>query len=317
MFGLRKNRVKMDNFIKKRLQVFVSSTYTDLIHERQAAVQAILTAGHIPAGMELFTSGDESQMEVIKQWIDESDAYLLILGGRYGSVEPHSGKSYTHLEYEYAVEKGKALFACVITDNALNNRRSNPELIETDYGAKLKEFRTRVLSKMSKFWDDEKDIKIAVGETLSVFSRREDLVGWIRASEEANMPALTDELARLSKENADLREIIARQSKTEEKFNGLTFEELKTTLERDSLLQFLEGSRLTLIHGFTVSDISPVENADTIVNRLLSLGLLEKTLLVRTGTKSPILKLAPVGIAFLNKLEMEVRFVEIVRSPSP
>ncbi|QDV50828.1 hypothetical protein Enr17x_28730 [Gimesia fumaroli] len=38
-------------FIKKRLQVFVSSTDTNLITERQAAVEAILTPGHIPAGM--------------------------------------------------------------------------------------------------------------------------------------------------------------------------------------------------------------------------------------------------------------------------
>jgi hypothetical protein len=77
----------MVDFVKKRLQVFVSSTYTDLIEERQAAVEAVLTAGHIPAGMELFSAGHESQLEVIKQWIDESDIYLLILGGRYGSVE--------------------------------------------------------------------------------------------------------------------------------------------------------------------------------------------------------------------------------------
>jgi uncharacterized protein DUF4062 len=55
---------------KKKLQVFISSTFTDLKQERQAAVEAILTAGHIPAGMELFTAGDESQMNVIKHWID-------------------------------------------------------------------------------------------------------------------------------------------------------------------------------------------------------------------------------------------------------
>ena len=83
--------------------VFVSSTYTDLKEERQAAVEAILTAGHIPAGMELFTAGDESQMTVIKRWIDESDVFLLILGGRYGSIEANSKKSYVHLEYEYAI----------------------------------------------------------------------------------------------------------------------------------------------------------------------------------------------------------------------
>ena len=49
----------MPSFLRKRLQVFVSSTYTDLKEERQAAVEAILTAGQIPAGMELFTAGDE------------------------------------------------------------------------------------------------------------------------------------------------------------------------------------------------------------------------------------------------------------------
>src|SRR5271165_5972129 len=104
---------------KKKLQVFVSSTYSDLRDERQAAVEAILSAGHIPAGMELFAAGDESQMEVIQQWIDESDVYLLILGGRYGSIDPVSGKSYIQLEYEYALRMQRPFFACVISDTAL------------------------------------------------------------------------------------------------------------------------------------------------------------------------------------------------------
>jgi len=95
--------------MKRKLQVFVSSTFTDLIEERQAAVSAILKAGHIPAGMELFTAADRSQMDIIKNWIDESDVYMLILGGRYGSIEPTTGKSYTELEYDYAVQQGKAL----------------------------------------------------------------------------------------------------------------------------------------------------------------------------------------------------------------
>jgi hypothetical protein len=47
---------------------------------------------------------------------------LLILGGRYGSLEPISGKSYTHLEYEYAIELGKPLFACVMKDTYLEEK---------------------------------------------------------------------------------------------------------------------------------------------------------------------------------------------------
>ena len=86
------------NSMKKRLQVFISSTYIDLIEERQAAVSAVLKSGHIPAGMELFNASDKSQLDVIKKWIDESDVYMLILGGRYGSVEPESGISYSQFK---------------------------------------------------------------------------------------------------------------------------------------------------------------------------------------------------------------------------
>ncbi|HYI02988.1 DUF4062 domain-containing protein [Hyalangium sp.] len=68
--------------MKRKLQVFISSTYIDLKEERQSAVEAILESGHIPAGMELFAAGDKSQLETIRRWIDDSDVYLLILGGR-------------------------------------------------------------------------------------------------------------------------------------------------------------------------------------------------------------------------------------------
>lgn len=98
--------------MNKKLQVFVSSTYTDLIEERQAAVEAILDAGHIPAGMELFKAG-KSQMKTIQKWIDDSDVYMLILGGRYGSIEEESGLSYTELEYRYALSKNMPVFAIV------------------------------------------------------------------------------------------------------------------------------------------------------------------------------------------------------------
>lgn len=237
----------MINFLRRRLQVFVSSTFTDLTPERQAAVEAILTAGHIPAGMELFTSGDESQMDVIKQWIDESDVYLLILGGRYGSIEPTTKKSYTQLEYEYAVNANKPLFACVITDDEIERRTKEHgrSHLETKNPQELAEFRNLALSKMSKFWEDSKDIKLAVGETLSHFARRHDLVGWVRPDQEANTPALADEIARLSKENAQLRTQLA-DGQPEPLIHGLNFAEMKTMLESNNLLGILFQDRESL-----------------------------------------------------------------------
>src|SRR5437763_2890043 len=88
-----------------RYQIFVSSTYEDLREERQQATQAILEAGCFPSGMELFPASDDTQWELIKRVIEESDYYVVIVAGRYGSLGPE-GRSYTEMEYDYAVEKG-------------------------------------------------------------------------------------------------------------------------------------------------------------------------------------------------------------------
>ncbi|NEM98199.1 DUF4062 domain-containing protein [Pontibacter burrus] len=255
---------------EKKLQVFVSSTFTDLKEERQAAVEAILSAGHIPAGMELFTAGDESQMTVIKRWIDESDVYLLILGGRYGSVEAKTGKSYTHLEYEYAIEKKKPHFAVVVTDKALDAKISaiGREALEQEHPKELKEFKTTVLSgKVVKFWDDYKDIKLAIHETLSEFMYSKDLIGWIRGDNAVNTGALAEEIARLTKENSELRNQISNSnSRSEPLYAGLTYTQLSGLLranivkvEHDEfdLLQAIEfyGQRISLgTHGYTIEE---------------------------------------------------------------
>src|SRR5438552_2365098 len=97
----------MDN---KRYQVFVSSTYTDLTAARQGVLMLLLTMDCLPAGMELFGAVDEEQFEFIKRVIDESDYYVLIVGGRYGAVAS-DGKSYTEKEYDYAVSKKKDVLA--------------------------------------------------------------------------------------------------------------------------------------------------------------------------------------------------------------
>lgn len=201
---------------KKKLQVFVSSTYSDLKEERQAAVEAILQAGHIPAGMELFAAGDESQMDVIKRWIDDSEVFLLILGGRYGSIEPKSQKSYVHLEYEYAIEKGKTLFSVVIDEKYLEKKvkKIGSTMIEMDHPDKLREFRAKVLSRIVKIWRDPRDIKVAILETMTNFSNRVDLTGWIRGKEAAGLEVAAEEIARLSSVNQTLKEKLSNVNRS-------------------------------------------------------------------------------------------------------
>ncbi|MFL6207259.1 MAG: DUF4062 domain-containing protein [Pyrinomonadaceae bacterium] len=191
----------------KKLQVFISSTYTDLQEERQAAVEAILRAGHIPAGMELFAAGDKSQMTVIQRWIDESDVYLLILGGRYGSLEHESQKSYSHLEYEYAVSHCKPIFAAVISETHLEEKvkKMGPRAMETEHTQRLREFRELVQTRMVRYWSDPRDIKLAIMETLAEFNRRDELPGWVHGGNAIDTRMLAAEIARLSNENAELK----------------------------------------------------------------------------------------------------------------
>jgi hypothetical protein len=215
----------------KKLQVFVSSTFEDLRVERQAAVEAILSAGHIPAGMELFAAGDESQMVVIRRWIDESDVFMLILGQRYGSIEPESQKSYIHLEYEYALERQKPLFAVVAREHSPNTSAA----ITSQRAEQFTALRALVQQRVVRPWTEANEIKLAIHETLADFVRRSDLAGWVRSEDSVNVGAISEEIARLSHENAALRERLTAIAPR--LFNGLTFEEL---------FQLLAVARFTL-----------------------------------------------------------------------
>lgn len=89
----------------KKFQVFISSTYIDLIEERRKVLDVLLMADCIPAGMEAFVATDNEQFEVIKKVIDLCDYYVLIIGQRYGSINESTGISYTEMEYEYAKQQ--------------------------------------------------------------------------------------------------------------------------------------------------------------------------------------------------------------------
>jgi hypothetical protein len=189
--------------MKKKLQVFISSTYTDMLAERQAAVEAILRAGHIPAGMELFAAGDESQLEIIHRWIEDSDVFMLILGGRYGSIEPKEGKSYIELEYDYASQLGKPMFAAVISESYLDTKvkDNGRSVVEKSNGNLLESFRRKVTAKICRFFSDVNELKLIVFESLSNFERNDGLAGWIHGSDVVDPKAILEEVNRLQAEN--------------------------------------------------------------------------------------------------------------------
>lgn len=195
--------------MKKKLQIFISSTYKDLQDERQAAVEAILGSNNIPAGMELFKAGNNSQWETIKKWINDSDIYMLILGGRYGSIEPTSKKSYTQLEYEYAISKDIPVFATVLSDSFIKRKESsssNPDDISEHSNKYLYDkFKKLVMSKMVKIVDDCKDIKLAIHESLSELKEDYDFEGWARGVSDSTYNNLVEQNSKLVQEVNELK----------------------------------------------------------------------------------------------------------------
>jgi Domain of unknown function (DUF4062) len=162
----------------KRYQVFVSSTYEDLREERQEVMQALLELDCIPSGMELFPAADEDQWTLIKGVIDDCDYYVVVIGGRYGSVGPDN-ISYTQMEYEYAVAQGKPVIAFLHKD---------PECLpankyeKTQAGREeLDAFRALAQQKMCRFWMSAADLGSAVSRSLIKLVKNHPAVGWVRA----------------------------------------------------------------------------------------------------------------------------------------
>ncbi len=165
-----------------RYQVFVSSTYEDLIEERKQVTQAILECECFPAGMELFPASNKSQWDFIKRVIDESDIYLVVIAGRYGSINRDKNISYTEMEFDYAMETDKPII--VLIHNNIADLPSK-KVESTDRGRELLENFTEKAKegRLVKFWSNKDDIKSAVITSLTQSKKYIEKCGWIRLNE--------------------------------------------------------------------------------------------------------------------------------------
>ncbi len=164
--------------MKQKYQVFISSTYSDLIEERAAVTQCLLEMGCIPVGMEQFTASNMSPMEYIKMMLDDCDYYVLILAGRYGSLDS-DGVGFTEKEYDYAIENGIPVMSFVVKDAG---KLMSDKCEKTDEGhKKLDAFRDKVCAgKMIKFYTDCGKLQAAIATSLYHCIQDYPAVGWVR-----------------------------------------------------------------------------------------------------------------------------------------
>lgn len=196
--------------MERRHQVFISSTFSDLIEERAEIIQALLELDCIPAGMEMFPATSDGAWDLIKGVIDDSDYYCLVIGGRYGS-QGVDGVGFTEKEYDYAVFKGKPLIAFLHknpSDISVGNSEQSAEGRE-----KLFEFRKKVeASHHCKYWSSATELGGQVSRSLISLRKTYPSEGWVPGSY-ASDEASRIEVANLRARVAELEAELARREK--------------------------------------------------------------------------------------------------------
>ena len=262
--------------MEKRYQVFVSSTFADLSDERGKVIQNLMKMDCIPASMEFFTAVDDAVFEFIKRVIDDCDYYVLIIGGRYGSVDAE-GVSYTEKEYDYAMEKGLSILA-FIHDNPQNLTFEKSEG-EAAARKKLEKFRKRVATgRIVEKWTIAEELAGMV--TLSLISaiKLSPAIGWVRANKVGNEDILTElNDLRKNKEELDKKLLIFKEDEIKTIDESILYEVYSFKIRKRNNNDFVKT--IDIQFGLLFELIAPnilVESIESIIIERFTRDLLEK-----------------------------------------
>ncbi|AGZ40710.1 DUF4062 domain-containing protein [Actinoplanes friuliensis] len=95
---------------------FISSASGSLDDYRAAATDACSRHEITPVAMERFTADDQPPLEVCQAKIRSAQVLILLLADRYGVRPAGYDRSYTELEYDWAMQQGVPVLAYVATD---------------------------------------------------------------------------------------------------------------------------------------------------------------------------------------------------------
>ncbi len=189
--------------MEKRYQVFVSSTYSDLRDEREKVLHELTRIGYMAVGMEQFPATDEEQLEYIQKIIDESDYYVVIVRGKYGSLAS-DGISFTEKECDYALATKKPVLAFLFKNPGqlkVDETDNDPEKARKLIAFKKKLEERRIV----KFWESREQLTNDIKDSINDIVRRRPGVGWIRG-DQALDPTVYKELEEVRRQNKALRE---------------------------------------------------------------------------------------------------------------
>jgi len=134
---------------------------------------------------------------------------MLILGGRYGSIEPDTKKNYVELEYRHAMTKGIPFFALVIGEPGLNKKiqeQGKENVVEQENVREYFEFKKFVESKTCRFFKDRMELKYNASVAIHEIEKNDTLIGWVRSDEAKSI--LNTQV--MNESTTDLRKVVAK-----------------------------------------------------------------------------------------------------------
>jgi nucleoside 2-deoxyribosyltransferase len=186
----------------KIYKVFVSSTFEDLREERAAVERGLLQLGCFPVGMELFPAADEETWDFIKSQINDSDYYVIVVAGRYGSQGP-DGISFTEMEYDYAIAQKKPTIGFVHADPG-SIWASKTETSQ-EARAKLHNFIEKIKKRPVRLFKNPHELALEVTTSFVQLIRNRPAVGYVRADESVDFKRYSE----LLEENIRLKEALS------------------------------------------------------------------------------------------------------------
>lgn len=200
--------------LERKYQVFVSSTYEDLRQERWAVYSTLLEIGCIPVGMEFFPASEMNQLDYIKKMMDISDYYILIIAGRYGTIDSNTGKSYTENEFDYAESIGLPIMSFLLDD--IESLPSNCSERSEENREKLNSFRKRVSTgRCRKSYNSIDDLKAKVVTSLYCCMKDFPMPGWVRLDNVIQNDDIDHSIKQFMKTHTNMAEHIRKELETE------------------------------------------------------------------------------------------------------
>ncbi len=190
----------------KLYQVFISSTYHDLVEERRVVLELLPQMGCMPI---LLPSQGPQAWPSVRKRIEAADYYFLLVGSRYGSLTP-SGVSHTHQEFVHARYKKKPMLICQHAQPSIR-----PEAMQettTEGKTRFQDFCQLLSEESPLIWRDTADLARLLRSMLPAWIQKNPAEGWVRAS---SLTATLTSTRSPAREDPDLDEALARVAELE------------------------------------------------------------------------------------------------------